>query len=93
MHITASVQLEWDARKAAGNRRKHGVDFADAVAVLEDPLAVTIRDDAAGQERFVTVGTDMLGRLLVVVHTSDGDRIRMISARKATRRERRQYEG
>ncbi len=87
------MQFEWDARKAAANRRKHGVDFADAVAVLEDPLAVTIREDAAGEERFVTIGIDMLGRLLIVVYTVRGEQIRFISARGATRRERRQYEG
>jgi hypothetical protein len=87
------VGFEWDEGKARANRRKHGIDFADAVAVLEDPLAVTIPDGAAGEERFVTVGSDILGRILVVVFTVRDKQIRLISARKATRRERRRYEG
>ena len=85
--------LEWDSRKAAANLEKHGIDFADAVAVFLDELAVTIPDDRADEERFITLGTDALGRLLVLVYTWRGENIRLISARRATRRERRQYEG
>lgn len=72
--------------------RKHGVRFADAVYVLEDERALTIPDDSANEARFVTIGKDSLGRVLVVVWTSsNGDRIRLISARKATGEERTQY--
>ena len=87
------MAYEWDAAKARQNLRKHGVDFADAVTVLEDEAALTIRDPFSEQEqRWITLGMDALGRLLVVVYTWRGDRIRLISARLATPRERRQYE-
>jgi hypothetical protein len=86
------MSFEWDARKAQSNRRKHGVDFADAVGVLEDPHALTRDDPDTDEERFVTVGSDFLGRILVVVWTVRGENYRLISARKATPRERRQYE-
>jgi uncharacterized DUF497 family protein len=92
VHIIAMVEFEWDEPKALANYRKHGVDFADAVSVLEDALAVTIEDDEVpGEERYVTIGTDLLERVLVLVYTWRGDRIRLISARKASRRERRAY--
>jgi uncharacterized DUF497 family protein len=87
-----SVSFEWDYLKAARNLQKHNVDYADAVAALDDTLAITIREETSGEERFVTLGTDALGRLLVVVYTRRGDRIRIISDRKATPRERQQYE-
>lgn len=86
------MEFEWDRRKAVANRKKHGVDFADAVAVLYDDLAVTIQDDHPDEERHVTMGRDALGRVLVVVWAWRDDRLRLISARKATRRERRQCE-
>ena len=86
------TEYEWDDRKARSNLREHGVDFADAVSVLEDPRALTIVDDReADEERLVTMGLDLLGRVLVVVHTWRGERARVISARKATPRERRVY--
>jgi len=87
------MEFEWDPRKAVGNRLKHGVDLADAVTVLYDRLAITLPDDSADEERFVTMGTDAIGRILVVAHTWRGERIRLISARRATRTERRTYEG
>jgi len=86
------MDFEWDAGKAAANLRKHGVDFADATGVLFDELALTILDERATEDRFITLGMDPLGRVLVVVYTWRGDRVRMISARKATARERREYE-
>jgi uncharacterized DUF497 family protein len=87
------VLFEWDPAKAAKNLAKHGVHFADAVAVLEDELALTIRDLHFGnEERWITIGMDPVGRLLVVVYTWRGEQIRLISARPATPRERRQYE-
>ncbi len=87
-----SVEFEWDAQKARSNLRKHGVDFADCVSVFFDDLAITINDDSSDEARFITIGVDALGRLLVVVYTWRGENIRIISARKATRREREQYE-
>jgi uncharacterized DUF497 family protein len=73
---------------------KHGVDFADAVGVFEDPLALTIEDqDNPDENRWLTLGTDFLGRLLVVVYAYRGEAIREISARKATKKERDCYEG
>lgn len=85
------MSFGWDYLKAARNLQKHNVDFADAVIALDDALAITIREEISGEERYITLGTDALGRLLVVVYTWRGNRIRVISARKATPRERRQY--
>lgn len=87
------MEFEWDSRKAISNLRKHGVDFADAAMVLYDEFAVTIPEEHRGEQRFVSVGMDALGRILVVVYTWRGDRVRLISARKTTPQERRQYEG
>ena len=85
---------EWDPGKARLNSRKHGVSFADAVASLEDEGALTMRDPCSGEEeRWATLGLDALGRVLVVVFTWRGEGVRLISARKATPRERRRYEG
>jgi uncharacterized DUF497 family protein len=84
--------VEWDADKAAESLRKHGVDFADAATVLEDEAALTAPDDDPDEERWVTQGMDALGRILVVVFTWRDDQVRLISARKATRSERRHYE-
>lgn len=91
MH-SPSVDVEFDPLKAAANVRKHGVNFADAEQVLRDPMAVTLEDpDAAGEQRFVTLGMDSLGRVPVVVYTYRGERVRLISARKASRGESEQY--
>jgi uncharacterized DUF497 family protein len=86
-------EFEWDARKAAANRRKHGIDFADATAIFEDERALTVRDEitAVDETRLLTLGRDAMRRVLVVAYTSRGERIWMISARKATPSERRQY--
>jgi uncharacterized DUF497 family protein len=87
------VSFEWDPAKSRANVAKHGVDFADAVAVFEDELAPTRPDpEARGEPRFVTVGVDGFGRLLVIVFVERGDRIRIISARRSTKREREFYE-
>jgi uncharacterized DUF497 family protein len=83
----------WDTTKAKRNLQKHGVDFADAVGVFEDDRALTIEDSSSEDEqRWVSIGMDCLGRVLVVVYTWRGDTIRLISARAATQRERQQYE-
>ena len=88
------ADFEWDEEKAKENLEKHGIDFADAVTAFEDTVALTMPDPGSEEEeRFVTLGTDALERLLVIAYTWRDDRIRLISARKATRRERRQYEG
>ena len=88
-----AVDYEWDPQKAAANLKKHGVDFADAVGVFEDPLALTVPDDRHEEARFVTVGTDFMARLLVVAYTWRGQKLRIISAREALPSERRQYKG
>ena len=84
---TDDITIEWDRRKADSNLRKHHVDFSDAATVLYDDLAITIREIVKNEERFVTLGIDALGRTLVVVYTWRQDRIRIISARKASSRE------
>jgi uncharacterized protein len=88
------VIVEWDNRKAAANLRKHGVAFEEAVTALDDPLAVTYRDPdhSTHEYRFLTFGLSAGERILVVAHTDRGEAIRLISARAATRSERRAYE-
>jgi len=75
------------------NYRKHGIHFAMLWGTLEDDRAITIPDGSAQEERFKTLGTDFLGRVLVVVYSHRGERIRLISARKATALQRAIYEG
>lgn len=84
--------IEWDSSKARANREKHGIGFSDAVSALEDEYALTIEDDYPQERRFITLGQDAIGRLLVVVYTYRGEIIRIISARRATARERKEYE-
>jgi uncharacterized protein len=89
------VVFKWDPRKAAENRRKHGVDFHEAATVLDDTLSTTFPDashSSLDQPRFLTVGMSRRGRILVVAHTEYQDTVRIISARKATSHERRFYE-
>jgi len=88
------IAFEWDRRKDSANQRKHRVGFAEATTVFDDPLSVTIPDpdDTAGDERFVIIGMSTERNLLIVVHTIRGERIRLISARPATKHERRNYE-
>jgi hypothetical protein len=87
------VSYEWDLVKARANFAKHGVRFADAVSALEDEAALTIKDPfSTVEERWITLGMDALGRVLVVVYMWRGEDMRLISARVATRRERLQYE-
>lgn len=96
MHTCAyihTVEFEWDPRKARANLNKHGVDFADAAMVLYDEFALTVAEDDPQEERFVTMGRDALDRILVLAYTWRGQRVRVISARKATPTERRKYEG
>lgn len=85
--------FEWDKEKARTNLRRHGVDFADAMAVLGDEGAITLRDElsAVNETRFLTLGQDSLGRVLVVAFTWRGSNVRLTAARKATPGERQQY--
>ena len=85
---------EWDPAKARSNLRKHGVSFDEAAVVFLDPLALTFADPAhsGGEEREITIGRTGAHRVIFVSHFQRGDRIRIISARKATRAEREQYE-
>ncbi len=86
------VSFEWDLNKATANLNKHGIDFANAITVFDDLTAITIEDPDYDEERFVTIGMDAYGHILVVVYAWRGDIIRIISARKATKHERKQYE-
>jgi uncharacterized DUF497 family protein len=89
-----SLKFEWDEEKAASNLDKHGVSFQEASTVFADTLSVTISDPhhSFEEQRFVTVGESAEREILVVVHTQRDARIRIISAREATRRERQNYE-
>jgi uncharacterized DUF497 family protein len=88
------VKFEWDRGKAAVNLRKHGVSFEEAATVFGDPLARTYEDPDTSQVEFreLTFGVSRVGRALVVAHCERGDRVRIISAREMTRREKRDYE-
>jgi len=86
------MDYQWDPNKAKSNLKKHGIRFADAVSVFEDENAITIEDEHESENRFITIGRDILLRILVVVYTFRGHIIRIISARKATARERKIYE-
>jgi uncharacterized DUF497 family protein len=88
------VQFSWDPRKAATNTRKHGVSFEEASSALSDRFSLTGADpDHSSEEsRWITFGESIRGRLLAVSHTEQGDMIRIISARLATRTERKLYE-
>jgi hypothetical protein len=88
------VAVLWDPGKAASNVAKHGVRFADATLVFDDPVAISVVDDESDpiERRFVTLGADAAGRILVVVYSWRGDDIRLISARRAEPHEREEYE-
>jgi len=88
------LQFEWDSKKAYSNKNKHGITFEEASTIFGDTLSITIHDPAhsIGEDRFITIGTSIKNKLIVVAHTDRGDIIRIISARKATRNEKSQYE-
>lgn len=88
------MNCDWDPRKAEANFRKHGVRFSEAEPVFEDDLAITIIDDESDpdEQRFISMGMGVKGRVLVVVYSYRGRRIRIISARQAEAHERSQYE-
>ncbi len=90
-----ALTFEWDADKASSNLSTHGVSFPEATTVFGDPLAMTIHDpdhSAESEERFVSIGDSFRQRLLVVVHCDRGERVRIISARTPTKREKTAYE-
>lgn len=91
--MAPSVDFEWDAQKARSNLRRHGVDLAAAVAAFEDEQALTMRDEltAIDEQRWLSLGRDVRGRIVVVAYTWREDRIRLFSARRATASERRRY--
>jgi uncharacterized DUF497 family protein len=86
--------FEWDDRKARENVRKHGVSLEEAATVFADPLSLTIPDrvHGKGEERFITVGASISGRLIVVVHTDRDNNLRLTSASGATKQEGKDYE-
>lgn len=88
------VLFEWDPEKEKRNQRKHGVSFHEAATVFGDPLSITFHDPdhSAGEERYITIGMSKKGVILVVAHAEKGDAVRVVTARRATRRERRFYE-
>lgn len=88
------MQFEWDPRKAAANLKRHGVSFEEAATAFRDPLSATARDPdhSVGEDRFITFGVSNRGRVLAVSHTERGDILRIISARQATKGERKIYE-
>jgi hypothetical protein len=87
------VSADFDPKKDAANIKKHGVSLSEGDGVLSDPLALTIEDESAvGEQRFVTIGMNIFGTLMVVVHTPGRNGPRIISVRKPDRRERRDYE-
>jgi hypothetical protein len=88
------MQFEWNPDKANSNLKKHGVSFNEASTVFNDPLSITFPDPdhSYGEERYVIIGLSSANRILIVPHTDRADRVRIISAREATRNERRFYE-
>lgn len=88
------MEFDWDEAKARRNLSRHGVSFHEAATVFGDSLAITFSDPdhSVGEERLLTFGTSLDGRLLAVIHTARGSSVRIISARRATRRERKIYE-
>ena len=87
------MSADFDPKKDAANIKKHGVSLAEGDGVLNDPLALTAEDDTAeGEQRFVTIGMNVFGSLMVVVHTPRGDGTRTISVWKPDPKERRNYE-
>ena len=87
------MNCQWDPAKAKTNVNKHGVEFADAMGVFEDPDAITIEDpDSEGEQRFLSIGLEVLGRIIEVAYTYRDDDVRLISARKATKMEVKIYE-
>lgn len=90
----ANSEFEWDDDKAQGNLEKHGVSFEEAATVINDPNIATISDPdhSENEERYVSIGLSVIARLLTVIHTYRKRKIRLISARKSTKAEKKKYE-
>lgn len=88
------LEFEWHEKKADANRRKHGISFEEATGAFDDPSSLTIPDPAHSREedRFVLIGRTATGEIVVVVHALRGENVRLVSARRATARERSNYE-
>jgi len=88
------MDFGWDDAKAEANHRKHGVSFPEAMTVFADPLTLTgyDPDHSDNEDRYITMGLSAAGRLLLISHTDRGETVRIISARRATRAERKDYE-
>ncbi|MGH9203358.1 MAG: BrnT family toxin [Vicinamibacterales bacterium] len=88
------MEFEWDPKKAAANVKKHGVEFAEAMTIFGDPLELTIMDPdhSEDERRFLSIGLSAGGRLLVVAYTERAGRMRIINARQASSKERKNYE-
>ena len=89
-----SLKFEWNQNKAKKNIEKHGVSFDEAATVFSDPLSITYNDPdhSYDENRYIIIGLSALGKLLFVSHTEIDDKIRIISTRQLTRKERKQYE-
>jgi uncharacterized DUF497 family protein len=87
--LTVELQFEWDPNKAAKNVKRHRISFEEAATVFDDPMFITFVDEehSGDEERYITIGLSKRGRLLLVAHTDHEGRIRIISARKATKKE------
>ncbi|MBM3181342.1 MAG: BrnT family toxin [Chloroflexi bacterium] len=87
-------EFEWDEEKAKSNLKKHGVSFEEGATIFNDPMIATILDPdhSEDEERFISIGMSVIRRLLSVIHTYRKDRLRLISARKATKAEKKNYE-
>ena len=88
------MKVVWDNKKAEVNLTKHQITFDEAKTVFDDPLALTVNDESHSfdEKRFVTIGETVIGRLILVCHTIGNENVRIISARKPTRGERKNYE-
>ena len=88
------IEFEWDDEKASRSLKKHGVSFEEGATIFNDPKIATISDPdhSKDEERYISLGISVEGRLLIVVHVQRGERIRLIGCRKATKAERKTYE-
>ena len=87
------MEITWDPTKAESNLKKHGISFEEAATVIQSEMTVTVEDHSTDEQRFATIGVSIKLRVLLVVHTyRDESEVRIISARKATKKERQEYE-
>jgi uncharacterized DUF497 family protein len=91
--VMMDLRFEWDPGKAARNAKKHGVSFDEAATIFHDPMFITVIDQehSSDEERYITIGLSSDGRLLIIAHTDREGQVRIISARKATKKEEQFY--